>query len=206
MVAPPFAPSAARNADAILAALRTELEPDARVLEIGAGTGQHAVRFAAALPGTRWLPTERPDGLADLRVRTTAPDAPPGIEPPAALDVLTGPWPIGPFDACFGANVLHIMSLAAVEALFAGAAERLRDGGRPPVGGALCLYGPVSIGGRYTSEGNRAFDAALRTGDTDRGIRDLEALDALAARGGLARARLERLPANNHFMVWRARG
>ena len=197
---PPFSPSAARNADAILAALRTELEPGARVLEIGAGTGQHAVRFASALPGVRWLPTERSGGLADLRVRTTAPDAPPGIETPTALDVLTGPWPTGPFDACFGANVLHIMPLAAIEALFAGVPKRLRDGG------PLCLYGPVSIGGEYTSEGNRAFDAALRAEDPDRGIRDLEALDALAARAGLARVRFERLPANNHFMAWRRSG
>ena len=197
---PPFSPSAERNADAILAALRDELGPGDRVLEIGAGTGQHAVRFAAALPGVRWLPTEHPDGLSDLTVRTTAADAPPEIERPAPLDVLTGPWPDGPFDACFGANVLHIMSPAAVEALFAGAPGRLCDGG------ALCLYGPVSIGGRYTSEGNRAFDAALRAEDPDRGIRDLEALDAFAAGAGLVRTRLERLPANNHFMAWRRSG
>lgn len=194
----PFAPSAARNADAVLAALRVELAHDASVLEIGAGTGQHAVAFAVALPGTRWLPTEHPDRIAELVPRTRAADAPPNLVAPRALDVLGDDWPAGPFDACYAANVLHIMPPPAVAALFAGAARRLRPGG------ALCLYGPVSIDGEFTSPGNRDFDAALRAEDPERGIRDLDALDRLA--GELVRTRLEALPANNHFMVWRRPG
>ncbi len=194
----PFTPSAERNAAAILGALRAELPDAAAVLEIGAGTGQHAVAFATACPHISWLATEHPERLPDLLPRLRAPNAPPNLQPPCALDVTHDDWPTGPFDVVYAANVLHIMSEDAVAALFAGAATALGSGGM------LCLYGPVSIGGRYTSEGNRAFDAALRAEDASRGIRDLAALDAFAL--GLVRTRLERLPANNHFMVWRRPG
>ena len=195
----PFAPAAERNAGPILAVLRARLGPRERVLEIGSGTGQHVVRFAAALPGTRWQPSEMAAALAGLAARVAA-EGGPNVAAPLALDVVRDAWPDGPYDACLSINTLHIMSLEAVAALFGGASERLAPGG------TLLVYGPLSIGGRHTGEGNRAFDAALRAADPARGIRDLGTLDDIAAASGFVREALVTMPADNRMIVWRRTG
>ena len=192
----PFAPAAERNAGPILAVLRERLGPRDRVLEIGSGTGQHAVRFAAALPGTCWQPSDVASVLAGLAARVAA-DGGPNVAAPVALDVVRDPWPDGPYDACLSVNTLHIMPLDAVAALFGGASSRLVPGG------ALLLYGPLSIDGEHTGEGNRAFDASLRGADPARGIRDLDTLDGFAAATGFVREALVGMPADNRLVLWR---
>ena len=192
----PRAPAAARNAAPILEALRGLLGPEDTVLEIGSGTGEHVVRFAAAMPPTRWQPSDVAARVPTLQRRLDA-EAPPNVAPAIALDVVRDPWPTGPFDACLTINTFHIVSMGAVASVFGGAATRLRPGG------LLVVYGPVNVGGAYTSEGNRAFDASLRAVDPESGLRDLEALDRLAAATGFAREALVTMPANNRLAAWR---
>lgn len=195
----PFAPAAERNAGPILAVLRERLGPEDRLLEIGSGSGQHVVRFAAALPGTRWQPSDVAGALPALAARVAA-EGSDNVAVPLALDITRDRWPKGPFDAVLSVNTLHVMPLDAVAALFGGASSVLRPGG------ALLVYGPVAIDGEHTSAGNRAFDASLRAENPARGIRDLGELDRFARAAGLLREALVPMPANNHLMLWRKGG
>ncbi len=196
MSALPDAPATARNRDAILAVIRDELAGCKRVLEIGSGTGQHAVYFAGNLPDIEWQTSDRTENHADIRAWLAAAAAP-NLHPPVALDVLQDPDPAGPFDGIFSANTAHIMSIDAVVALFA-LAGRLLSAGQP-----FCLYGPFRIEGEFTSDSNAQFDASLRGRDAAMGIRDLEYLDELAGAAGLQRSALNAMPANNFIAIWR---
>jgi len=193
---PPFSPAAERNRRPILAVLRGHLRPGQRVLEIGAGTGQHARFFAARLPGIEWQTSDVEANLPGLAAGLAAADAP-TMPAPLALDVLGDRWPAGPFDAVYSANTAHIMSWAGVCAMLEGAARVLEPGGM------LLIYGPFSRGGEQTSESNRRFDRQLRGQDAAMGIRDLDDMDREAARYGLAREAEYAMPANNLLLIWR---
>lgn len=199
MIDLPFSPACERNRAPILAVLREELSRCRSVLEIGSGTGQHAVYFAAALPQLRWQPTELAEYLPPLRARIAA-EAPDNCAAPLALDVQTDAWPVATTDAVFSANTLHIMAWSAVADLFAGAGRVLGTGG------CLCIYGPFRYGGRFTSPSNAAFHRSLRARDPASGIRDFEAVDALAAAQGLVLRADYSMPANNQLLVWSRMG
>jgi SAM-dependent methyltransferase len=191
----PFAPASERNRGPILEVLRDAFADRARVLELGSGTGQHAVHFAAAMPWLAWQTSEVEANLPGLR-RWLDEAALPNTPPPFALDV-AGHWPEGRWDAAFTANTLHIMPWTAVERLF----DALRGVLEP--GAVLVVYGPFNIGGRFTGPGNAAFDATLRAADPVRGLRDLEAVDALARRAGFGPVDVRTMPADNRCLVWR---
>lgn len=192
----PFAPAAERNAAPILEALRGRLPAGGRVLEIGAGTGQHAVAFTAALPGLRWLPTDLAPALPGLAARVHV-EGGSGIEPPRVLDVRSEDWPAGPFDAVYTANTAHIMPWSAVLATLKGVAGVLSPGG------LYLVYGPFRRDGRHTADSNARFDAALRDRDPSQGVRDLEALERAAVRHQLVLEEVVALPANNLLAVFR---
>ena len=192
----PFSDACERNKDPILEVLREAFADRSRVVEIGAGTGQHAVHLARHLPHVVWQPTDRAEYLEGLGARVAA-EGPPNLLAPVELDVLQAPWTVVRGDAVFSANTLHIMSWAAVEALFAGL-PRLLD-----AGGVLGIYGPFTYAGRFTTPSNAAFDAMLRERDPQSGVRDFEAVDALARAAGLSLVADHALPANNQLLVWR---
>ena len=194
----PHAPACDRNREPILAVLRTQFADRRHVLEIGSGTGQHAVHFAAAMPWLSWQCSDVAAHLPGIRLGLDE-AALPNTPPPIALDV-TGAWPPRHFDAAFTANTLHILGWPAVEALFAGL-DRVLD-----AGGMLIAYGPFNAGGAYTSESNRAFDAWLRARDPRSGVRDVEAVHALAAGIGLRPVDDVAMPAHNRCLVWRRDG
>jgi SAM-dependent methyltransferase len=196
----PFSEACERNKHPILAVLAGYLAPSARVLEIGSGTGQHAVHFARHLPAVDWQPSDRDEYLPGLRARV-AEEGTPNLLEPVELDVeRPGDWPpVGRFDTVFSANTLHILSWPAVDKLFHGVGRLLPDA--PPA--RLMVYGPFRYGGRYTSDSNAAFDRMLRERDPASGIRDFEAVDALAALQGLKLAEDHAMPANNQLVVWR---
>jgi SAM-dependent methyltransferase len=192
----PFSEACERNKDPILSVLRGAFADRSRVLEIGSGTGQHAVHFARCLPRLRWQPTDRTEYLDGLAARIAA-EGPPNLASPVELDVLREPWPLLSADAVFSANTLHIMSQPAVEALFARLPRVLDSGG------VLAIYGPFRYRGQFTTPSNAEFDRELRARDPASGVRDFEAVDALARRAGFELVDDYAMPANNQLIVWR---
>jgi hypothetical protein len=196
----PWSDACERNKTPILERLRPVLTTPAEVVEIGAGTGQHAVHFARAMPHLRWQPTDRAEYLPGLAARV-AREALSNLAPPLELDVTWPQWPVQRADVVFAANTLHIMSWREVEAMVAGVGRLLANGAARERW--LILYGPFRYAGRYTSDSNAAFDAMLRARDPLSGIRDFEAVDALARAAGLALDEDHRMPANNQLLFWR---
>ena len=195
----PFSEACERNKGPILEVLQRWLGHQAGlVLEIGAGTGQHAVHFARNLPRLSWQPTEQLEHLAALTARIETEGAC-NLLAPRELDVEQGTWPCAAdsVDAVYTANTLHIVSWPQVQALFRGVGRVLRDDGM------LIVYGPFRYGGQFTSHSNAIFDAELRARDSLSGLRDFEAVDALAMAQGLGLVEDCAMPANNQTLVWR---
>jgi cyclopropane fatty-acyl-phospholipid synthase-like methyltransferase len=192
----PFSEASERNRDPILAVLRRWLTGRCRVLEIGSGTGQHAAYFASALPNVTWQASDRSEHLPGIG-QWIADAALPNLAAPLALDVNGEGWPEAVFDGVFSANTAHIMSWLEVESMLARAAVALRPGG------LFFLYGPFNYGGRFTSETNARFDAALRAQAAHMGIRDIAAVDACASANGFDLLEDNAMPANNRLIVWR---
>ncbi len=191
----PFSDACERNREPILAVLRQHFADRQSVLEVGSGTGQHAVHFAAAMPQLVWQCADRPEYLDGIRA-WLAEAALPNTPPPLTLDV-GGTWPVQRFDALFTANTLHIMSWAEVQLFFAALPAMLT------ADAVLVVYGPFNYGGAFTSDSNAAFDANLRARGAQMGLRDFEAVDALARQAGLVFQQDHALPANNRCLVWR---
>ncbi len=162
----PFSAACERNKDPILEVLRVSFAGRTQVLEIGSGTGQHAVHFARALEHLVWHPTEQLTYLPDLAERVKQ-EGSRNLRTPTVLDVRQAVWPLRSVDAVFTANTLHIMSWAEVVACFRGLSAVLA-----PVG-ILCIYGPFRYAGRYTSDSNQDFDRMLKERDPLSGLRDL---------------------------------
>jgi cyclopropane fatty-acyl-phospholipid synthase-like methyltransferase len=193
----PFSPACERNREPILMALRERFVDRTSVLEIGSGTGQHAVHFAAALPHLDWQTSDVAAHLPGIRLWLAEAQLPNTAEP-LTFDV-NHAWPAGQFDAIFSANTLHIMAWEEVVLLFAGLPAVMSPGA------LLTVYGPFNEGGRFSSAGNADFDAALRAAEPQRGIRDIEAVDALAQAAGLVRIDDRAMPANNRLLTWQRR-
>lgn len=193
----PFSPACERNREPILAVLREHLREPGRVLEIGGGTGQHAEHFAARLPHLHWQSSDRPDYLPVLAERIRRAGLP-NLPAPFELDVERhAQWPGATFDAAYSANTLHIMGWPEVEQFFALVGAALAPSA------TLIVYGPFNYGGRFNSDSNAAFDAQLRADHPKRGIRDFEAVDALAQAQGFTLTADIPMPANNRCLVWR---
>jgi cyclopropane fatty-acyl-phospholipid synthase-like methyltransferase len=191
----PFSAACERNKDPILEVLRVRFAGRAQVLEIGSGTGQHAVHFARALEHLTWHPTEQLTYLPDLSERVKL-EGPHNLRTPTLLDVHQALWPVRSVDAVFTANTLHIMSWLEVMALFRGVGAVLTPGG------VLGVYGPFRYQGRYTSGSNREFDQMLRERDPDSGLRDIQEVTVLAAQYGLRLDADHDLPANNRLLMF----
>ena len=190
----PRSPACARNREPILAVLQPWFADRRHVLEIGSGTGEHAVHFAKAMPQLNWQTSDQAGQLPGIQAWLDHAHLP-NTPPPVTLDV-SGRWPEGPFDAVFSANTLHIMGWPEVERLFAALPAACTADAR------LAIYGPFHLDGGPTSEGNAAFDAALRARDPRMGLRDREAVAALAAAGGFKLRRFVPMPSNNLCMLY----
>ncbi len=193
----PYSEACEQNKDAILAVLHEVFAGATQVLEIGSGTGQHAVYFATHLPHLVWQPTDLPVHHSGIRAWIDA-TGQSNVRPPLALDV-AGAWPHQTYDAVFSANTLHILRWSLVADLIAGAGRVLVPGGR------LVLYGPFNYQGHYTSASNARFDAWLKARDPHSGVRDFEAVDELARSAGLDLLRDFPMPTNNRTLVWHKR-
>src|SRR5262245_50914829 len=192
-----FSPASARNRDPILAVLRRVLPERGVVLEIASGSGEHAVHFAAALPGLTWQPSDPDPQARDSVAAYRAAAQLPNLLPPLALDAASPTWPVTQADAMVSINMIHIAPWAAAEGLMAGAGRLL------PAGGVLFLYGPFREHGRHTAPSNAAFDESLRARNREWGVRDLDEVAALANRHGFALEERIAMPANNLSVVFR---
>jgi len=194
-----FAPATARNREPILEVLQRVVPHDARVLEIASGSGEHAVYLAERLPVKSWQPTDPDapsrDSIDAWRSELDTRQVLPALE----LDVLRWPWPVREADVLVCINMIHISPWEACEALMRGAGTLLAPGG------VLFTYGPYRRGGAHTAPSNEAFDASLRARDPSWGVRDLEAVESLAAEHALDLEQVVAMPANNFSLVFRRR-
>ena len=189
-----------KNRDPILSVIRPLLSDCSAVLEIGSGTGQHAVYFAERLPHLVWYTSDRQENHAAIAAwlddAATA-----NVRRPLQLDVTQEHWPVvEKVQVVFSANTAHIMSWSEVQEFFAGVGRLL------PAGGKFMLYGPFNYNREYTSQSNAEFDAWLKQRDPGSGIRDFEELNRLALDSGLLLVTDYSMPANNRLLYWQKRG
>lgn len=188
-----FSEACERNREPILSVLKTALADKSRVLEIGSGTGQHAVYFARHMPHLAWQTSDLKTNHASI----LAWQAEAGLDnvlPPLELNV-DGAWPSQTFDAVFTANTCHIMAWPEVEAMFAGVRNVLTPGG------LFILYGPFNYGGEFTSPSNQRFHEYLQAQASHMGIRDIAAIQKLAE-GSMNLLDDHEMPANNRLLVF----
>ncbi len=200
----PRAPAAAvRNAAPILEILERILSPPAftgrQVLEIAAGSGYHAAKFARALPHLSWQASDPDEESRASIAASVAEAALPNLPPPLALDVCDPIWPIVTADAVVCINMIHISPWAATLALFEGARRLM------PNAGIVMTYGPYSIDGDCLAESNVAFDQSLRARNSSWGIRDVAQLEEVAGEWGFKLAETLRMPANNLTLIFQRR-
>lgn len=188
----PFSQACENNKDPILNVLRDAFMCSSRVLEVGSGTGQHAVYLASQLPHLSWQPSDRGDYLAAVKMRVAAEPAK-NLKSPVHFDVFDDA-PAGDYDAVFTANTCHIMPKPAVAAFFKHFSTDL------PTVRRLCIYGPFMVDGSHTSDSNGRFDSSLRSQDPKMGIRDREWIVELATAQGFKLSEVHQMPANNQLL------
>jgi len=194
----PFSQACENNKDPILSVLKNVFLQPMDVLEVGSGTGQHAAHMARHLPHLTWYTSDRLENHPGIRAWTE--DAClPNLRGPLDLDVTQEAWPLTKAQGAFSANTAHIMAWPMVEDMFKGIGKILLAEGH------FCLYGPFNYQGRFTSDSNERFDGWLKRQDPQQGIRDFEAIDALASENNLEFIADHAMPANNRILVWRKR-
>jgi len=188
-------PSCERNKEPILAVLREILAVPGLVLEIGSGSGQHAVHFARGLPHVEWQPTEVTENLPSISAwRDEAGLA--NLREPLVIDLFSDRWPIAAAQAVVCINTIHIISWVAAERLFAGVGRLLKPGG------IMYVYGPYRYAGRPLEPSNEEFDRWLKARDAASGVRLFEDVNRLALENGLTLAGDRAMPANNRSLWW----
>ncbi len=192
----PYSESCDQNRDPILEIIQPLLEDKKSVLEVGSGTGQHAVYFAQKIPHLIWQTSDQQtyhqgikQWLDDAKLENTP--------PPIPLNVSSDKWPEIEVDVIFSANAVHIMAWENVIDFFRYAPKCLSSGG------LFILYGPFNYNQQYTSESNAHFDIWLKQRDPNSAIRDFERLDELAIKAGMVLQSDHALPANNRILVWK---
>lgn len=196
MIDKPFSQACENNKVPILEVLTRAFAGASRVLEIGSGTGQHAVYFAARMPHLHWMTSDLRENHPGI-LAWIGENPSPNLVPPVELDVRAASWPVDNVDAVFTANTTHIMHWPEVVQMIRGVAALL------PPGGVFAQYGPFNYNGSYTSESNQRFDASLRARDAGMGIRDFQAVEETARSGGMVLIEDVAMPANNRTLVWK---
>lgn len=192
----PYSQASENNKHPILQKITTHFAENKHILEIGSGTGQHAVFFAQHLPHLTWQTSDlliNHEGINQWLDEGALMN----VKKPIVVD-LHEQWPVPnaalSLDGIYTANTLHIISWSLVVKFFEGVAQNLS------VGGKLCIYGPFKYGGEYTSDSNASFDQWLKDRDSHSGIRDIEALLLLATSAGLDLINDHAMPANNQLL------
>lgn len=194
------APATARNSGPIADRLADELPPSGTVLEIASGTGEHAIFLSHRFSALDWQPSDADPGALDSIREWREVTGPGNLLEPVTLDAASPEWPVPAANAILCFNMVHISPWDATKGLFAGAGRLLAKGA------PLILYGPFLESGGPAAASNLAFDESLKSRDPRWGLRDVEALDRLAARSEMNRTARFEMPANNLLLVWRRGG
>lgn len=195
----PFSESCEQNKNVILETIKPILSSCKNVLEIGSGTGQHAVYFAQQMPHLQWYTSDRVDALKGIQMwldEYQSEGELSNVHSPITLDVTQSQWPDLCVDAIFSANTLHIMGWQEVKMFFERATQVL------DANGLMLVYGPFNYQGQYTSDSNRQFDGWLKARDPHSGIKDFSELNDLAIQNGLKILVDYEMPANNRILLW----
>ncbi len=192
----PYSESCEQNKDPILQVIQPLLSKHNQLLEIGSGTGQHAIYFAQAMPHLQWQTSDRDSLLAGIQLWLNEHKEIHNLKPPIALDVMQAHWPDLEVDAIFTDNTIHIMSLPQVEMFFTKATYLLQNNG------IFLAYGPFNYQGHYTSESNQQFDRWLKSRDSQSGIKDFEIINEWAEKNDLQLQADYEMPANNRLLYW----
>ena len=198
MIEKPFSQACENNKQPILEVLQRHLTAPGSVLEIGSGTGQHAVWFAGHLPHLQWQTSDLVENHPGIRAWLADYEGD-NLDAPIALDVAARDWPLSEFDAVFTANTAHIMAWPEVLAMLDGVAQLLVPGG------LLIIYGPFNYNGKFTSDSNARFNDWLREQAPHRAIRDFEQVRDECAARGLQLLEDVAMPANNRCLVFSKR-
>lgn len=191
----PICEACKRNQQAILEQLQTQLCGYESILEIGSGTGQHAVFFAKAMPSLQWQTSDlahKHDGIKAWLNEVNLVN----VLPPLELDIANQHWPIKQFDIIYTANTLHIISWELIKKLFQHCSQHLVQHGR------LIIYGPFNYHGKYTSTSNQAFDAMLKQANPHQGIRDFSDIEKIAELESFHCIADISMPANNRLLTF----
>jgi cyclopropane fatty-acyl-phospholipid synthase-like methyltransferase len=192
----PFSQACENNKDVILSILKKAFASSGNILEIGSGSGQHAVHFAKSLPHLHWHTADQVEYHAGIN-QWLAEASHANISSPIPLNVNDDCWQVPEvIDGVFSANTLHIMSWPSVQKFFKGIDKNL------PNCTSLCVYGPFNYDGEYTSAGNESFDQWLAEKSEDSAIRDFEAVNELANKQGFTLIKDYEMPANNRLLHW----
>ncbi|MDG2091172.1 MAG: DUF938 domain-containing protein [Gammaproteobacteria bacterium] len=192
----PFSQACENNKQPILEVIASYFRPGDRIIEIGSGTGQHALYFCQNLPKVNWIPCEIPENM-DMLAAGLAGEGLQNIMPSEVVDVRQQEWPVRELDGLYSANCLHIMPAAFNDDFFRGAGEVLVPGA------TLCVYGPFKYQGEFTSDSNAGFDEWLKNRDPLSGIRDFEKINQLAEDNAFKLIEDRAMPANNQCLIWR---
>lgn len=184
-----------RNQGPILDVIKPYLTHCSEVLEIGSGTGQHAVWFAGAMPHITWYTSDLRENHGSITAWIEASELP-NIQKPRTLNVGQRVWPVNQVDAVFTANTTHIMSWERVRDMFHGVNRILKPGGY------FLIYGPFNVNGNYTSESNKEFDKTLKDNDPERGLRDYIDMNRAAKHNGMHLVERHQMPANNMLLAY----
>ena len=195
MLNKPYAESCDQNREPILSVIKPLLTTCNNVLEIGSGTGQHAVYFAKSFPHLNWHPSDCDEYLPGIRQWVLEAESTNIIEP-VQLNVSSSTWPDIDIDCVFSANTVHIMNWTDVKALFSGVGSLLKAKGK------LILYGPFNYQGQYTSDSNMRFDNWLKARNSGSAIRNFEDVCKLAELANMKLLHDYEMPANNRILVW----
>ena len=192
----PYADSCDQNRDAILNIIQPLLLSSKSVLEIGSGTGQHAVYFSERLPHLTWNSSDRVENIEGIKLWLSENDSK-KTPPPVELDVTQEAWPEISFDTVFTANTCHIMNQRSVEIMFKRIGDLLPDDGQ------LIIYGPFNYNQQYASTSNQQFDQWLKLRNPESSIRNFEDLNDLAEKSGMTLVGDYEMPANNRILHWK---
>lgn len=192
-----FSPACERNKDVILDVLREVLPDRGTALEVACGPGQHAIHFAAGLPGITWIPSDiDPTSIASTAAWRTEANLP-NLHEPVILDATSAEWPVQHADAIICCNMIHISPWDVTLGLLDGTARIL------PEDGILYTYGPYKVGGKHTAPSNEAFDQSLRAQNPSWGVRNLDDVALEARRRGLHLIKTARMPTNNFSVIFK---